>query len=279
MLRKNVKSIVFSAPFAFCVILTFFSMFIGDIGIWNEPAREDGKMGYSLMDQFFTAWTLFGYLMTALPLLASIPAGFHFYDEKKYGIMQQKLLRQGSFRYNIFTVGTAALSGFFLVFISQCLYTGFIILISEGSIHFTDSVGIYSGTEGIFGNMLATGKGFQVFLIVNLACCVYGMIWPVFGIAASVWGRGRCIALIVPFVLWCLLDHITAIITWFIPQPYQKWYLYYLDISNITLFGSLSKKGWIGIFYAFAYGFICILIGFIIFSLGVRHIRKKGVSI
>lgn len=278
MLRRNIKTVIFSAPFVFCVMLTFFAMFMGDIGIWKEPAREDGKMGYSLMDQFLTAWTLFGYTMTALPLLASIPAGFHFYDEKKYGIMQQKLLRQGSLKYNISTVGTAALSGFFLVFVSECLYMGFVILMSEGSIHFCDTVGIY-GTEGIFGSMLAAGKGAQVFFIVNLACCIYGMIWPVFGIAASVWGRGRCVALTIPFILWCLLDHLTSIVTWFIPSPYQSWYFYSLNISNITLFGDLHNKGWIGIFYAFAYSFICILIGFIIFSLGVRHIRKKGISV
>jgi hypothetical protein len=201
------------------------------------------------------------------PIFVCLPYVTEFYEEKRKGYYRFKVMRYGKLRYVMSHVGKAMLSGMAVMLLSFAVFEVFVWtygIVRGEPMHFEGGTNFY-GTEytpTVYYNLVMQGHGWIVHLINILFVTCYGMIWPCFGIVASVFVSNRRLAVIFPFLLKRLLEFLPDKLSIFCPNRL----LFNEDLARAPLGGTL---------YVAAYLMTVFLIAVLGTYIGLKRLLER----
>lgn len=207
-----------------------------------------------------------GVMIRMLPLITALSYGLLFTREWENGYYHFCVSRSGILRYWFGHTVRAYLSGVFAT------GTGFMLFLAS-SFGIRREIGPFNGVMGLtlagtlFGNWIASGKGWIVLiakLFINMAVCG---VWPVMSCMTAVFFHNRYISLLAPFGICIIAELVSVQTRWIFLSPF---------LSHMFLFDQVKSPD-SGVMTALAQGAVLMLICSVAFLYGInRRLLTEG---
>ena len=247
-----------SKTFLVAVILNAIFIYIGSDIMFMEHV----ELLVLLQESYI--WNLTAYIS---PLLVCLPYVTRFYEEKESGYYRIKIMRQGKVGYAMKHVWQAMVSGAMVMLFSILLFTviiyiyaacnGLTVSLSAGADEYGDQF-----MPSFYYNLVQQGKGWIVYVLHIISLMCYGMIWPCYGMIASLFVTNRRLAVVFPFLLKRLLE--------FMPDA-----LLFLSARRLRFEGIMAYMPLGGFLYAATYVLVAFLVTVLLVYLGMKLLMKR----
>lgn len=219
------------------MIICFASLLYGGMYILDSP-------NISFIDAFIFAQTdnTTAVLGLIFPLLAVLPTGTSYREERSCGYYQLLQTKMTKVRYLTLKLILSALAGAMVLGVPNLCYFLLTILVKGTAITGQSNVALCFLTNLYVVNPVAYGG----VLVINSAIC--GGIFSILGIGISAWISNKYLAMIIPFaycifsgmVLFYIHPWMNAICLFALNQNYTfNWMAFILYDTSLLLLGSL----------------------------------------
>lgn len=183
----------FSRYFLLGIFLTLFCLFIGSLSDFYIFEKENGIAIF--FDLLFLSETAI--LPIVAPFIVALPMSMSFVEDKENYFLNGQLARMNRYKYFFTKIFTTGMMGSMVLMIPLMLGLTTLVLIYNNLVPL-DELAI---TKGVLNNLAKNHSILYSFLII-IHLGVFGFIYSVIGLVASMVVQHKYMALIFPFILY-----------------------------------------------------------------------------
>ncbi len=254
MLKKELKRAVLSKTMLIAYALSLLSLIIGGWDYVSGFVRNGTYLEKYLISLAYGTASLLAILF---PIIACIPHGLSYRNERDSGFYYLYVLKTGCRQYHKAKIIAVFVSGFLAIF-AACLtwYLYLIVFVGTGNTQFPLLYGIF------FAEKLYERQPFLYGMVYTFNAGLQGGVFAILGLGCSAVIRNRYIAGLLPFA-YCIFS---ASVLEVYNQAFNAITLFVIG----QYFGGAVGYGGILI-----YDLLLVLIGLVLYAIGEYHVHKN----